>query len=159
MRSLLGGFTVLRVISWVSVRYGEIFHELKASEMSCGIPCAINERSDLSILSTAATTTRMHAQFILREMGIYLTVRPEEKYILAGMVSMETMKNYGKVKPGGDFAGCQFVAPKQREHRRCSTFHHIVSSRSSTILLYQAQSLHRKRRFSVAVCGFVQNMQ
>ena len=44
--------------------------------MSCG-----NERSDLSILSTAATTTRMHAQFILlREMGIYLTVRPEEKY-------------------------------------------------------------------------------
>ena len=66
------------------MRYGEIFHELKASEMSCGIPCVINERSDLSILSTAATTTRMHAQFILlREMGIYLTVRPEEKYIFS----------------------------------------------------------------------------
>ena len=49
---------------------------------------------------------------------------------------MDTMKNYGKVKPGGDFAGCQFVAPKQREHRRCSTFHQIVSSALLIDLLF-----------------------
>ena len=49
---------------------------------------------------------------------------------------MDTMKNYGKVKPGGDFAGCRFVAPKQREHRRCSTFHLIVSSALLVALLF-----------------------
>ena len=53
---------------------------------------------------------------------------------------MDTMKNYGEVKPGGDLAGCQFVAPKQREQRRCSFFHRMVSSvpPSSTIVLYLA---------------------